>query len=758
MGDKAVFTKFGGPESVLIHEIGHILGNRYGLYDWMANPPGIKFKTGKRVGQEIKADARRNRVAIAKELRTLVDATYEGTDASPSFKKYVRKAVEKEAIMLEAFIHAPQKMKELAPTVYGRFKDFLNDRTELRPLLDIKPSITLGVGEGKIKVPGVTKLGEYVAPENVGTLINNYLSPGLRRHGNMWIGGGYDLLRQSANTLNYVNLSLSLFHALNTTTDMMATQLGLGLRQVFATKGQTLAGIASIAKTPVSPFVNVWRGHNLKKAFEQDLELIQDPNMRRMVRAVVLAGGRSKMDVFYHNRAIKALTKSINDVMHGAVREKFKGVLKFPFLSALSAVEIAAKPVMEWLVPRQKLGAFYILANHEFNRRRDGQITDDQLWERLSQTWDNVDNRMGQLVYDNLFWNKTFKDMLMLAFRSVGWNLGSWREYGGAPIDFLTTGKRIKAGDTWMSQKMAYSIGAIAVYSMLGAVITYLLTGKGPEELKDYFFPKTGHKKPDGSDERLSLPTYAKDWWAYSKRPITTLSHKMHPIWSMLWDIGRNEDFYGTEIRNKDDKIMKQFLDVTDFVGESALPFSVKNYRKMIRSGREPLPAAATSITGIISAPAYLTKTHAQKLTTEYIVARLPRGARAKEKFDKSQRRKELKWLARSGKDIYGHTMAEGFTDKELKRIQKAAAQTPFAESFKRLTLEEALNVYAVATPDEKRQVLAIVKGKFERSTTKRYEEDVIKLYEELIGPVPKKKPTVRVIRRGGRKVTVIKK
>jgi hypothetical protein len=42
---------------------------------------------------------------------------------------------------------------------------------------------------------------------------------------------------------------------------------------------------------------------------------------------------------------------------------------------------------------------------------------------------------MGQLVYDNLFWNRTVKDLSMASVRSVGWNIGDIRELPGGVKD-----------------------------------------------------------------------------------------------------------------------------------------------------------------------------------------------------------------------------------------------------------------------------------------------------------------------------------
>jgi hypothetical protein len=64
-------------------------------------------------------------------------------------------------------------------------------------------------------------------------------------------------------------------------------------------------------------------------------------------------------------------------------------------------------------------------------KRLGDDATPQQIREAVQRAWDSVDNRMGQLVYDNLFWNRAVKDLAMASVRSVGWNLGSVREMGG---------------------------------------------------------------------------------------------------------------------------------------------------------------------------------------------------------------------------------------------------------------------------------------------------------------------------------------
>ena len=744
-GTTKVRTKFAGPESVLIHEIGHTIGNRYNLFEELTRKHEGEHKTiqsGPKQGQQRfvpTKDAVEARRVINVEWRALADARIRDmAETGPSFKRYVRKQAEKEAVLLEAMLHAPEVLDEVAPTLAGLFRDFLNSRPELRPLLDIGPSLVLGAGKGTVAVPGVTELGKYWAPEPAALLLNNHLSPGIRGSGNQLVSGTYDLARVIGNIMNQSNLALSFFHGLNTTTDVMASYIGVGLREMFTRGGQQFRGLGKLLRTPTSPIENLWRGNRLLKAYRKPLADIEDPELRKAVELVVYAGGRARLDSFYHNHAVKALVKTIRDVVFGSPIGKARALGRLPFNVVTAGLEIAAKPVLEWLVPRQKLGLFAMMANHELRRAKNLGLNDEQVHQRLSEVWDNVDNRLGQLVYDNLFWNKVFKDAAMLSVRSVGWNLGSWREYGGVPIDFITTKGRLGRGDAWLSQKMGYAAGAVTIYAVLGAITMYLLTGRWPDEYKDYFFPKTGYKNPDGSDERLSLPTYAKDWWAYAENPGRTISHKIHPIWQTLGDTWSNEDFYGTEIRNADDPIVSQMLDTTEYIGKQFIPFSVRNAQKMLKAGSPLGRAAITSASGIQSAPSYLTRSVAQKLMSKYIVARIPRGTRTKEQFDRSQLRKVLRDTARAGGDIRTSEALAVFTTKELRRIEKEAEVTPFAGSYKRLTFGEALNVYNVATKKERAQVIGILRGKKARAKKSGPNwPDELKLYKELTREPP---------------------
>ena len=44
------------------------------------------------------------------------------------------------------------------------------------------------------------------------------------------------------------------------------------------------------------------------------MDQIKDPKLKQMIEAIVAAGGRDRMDVFYYNQQIKALKKTLKEM------------------------------------------------------------------------------------------------------------------------------------------------------------------------------------------------------------------------------------------------------------------------------------------------------------------------------------------------------------------------------------------------------------------------------------------------------------
>jgi hypothetical protein len=149
------------------------------------------------------------------------------------------------------------------------------------------------------------------------------------------------------------------------------------------------------------------------------------------------------------------------------------------------------------------------------------------------------------------------------------------------------------------------------VTALIASVIQYLMTGKGPEDSKDLMFPRTGRKHQDGSEERLSLPSYVKDIYEYLHHPGTTIIHKANPIWGMIYEHATGEDYFGNRFVNPDAPPGERMKEHLEQAGRDMLPFAMQGHRQFQNSeqpgtagavqrampyaGFQPAPGAVTS-------------------------------------------------------------------------------------------------------------------------------------------------------------------
>lgn len=468
---------------------------------------------------------------------------------------------------------------------------------------------------------GFINRGHYIMPEDGGRIINNHLSASRLRN-----FAPAQAFKFATNLLNSMQLGLSAFHLGFTTLDAMVSKNALAIEHMMHFEPLRAASAFLEAATPAGAIMNVRRGYQLMQAYLNPSGAT--PELRMLVNGLIAGGGRVKMDTYFlptHGQSpfrgygpsairadvraalaqphdkVSALTKAIGNIpveyaqkmwneLRVLARIHPKLVLPFEILGRITRATTA--PIMEYIVPYQKLGVFSDLASN-WIRRNPGADAED-VAKAMQAIWRSVDNRLGEMVYDNKFWDRTFKDALHLDIRAVGWNFGTIEEIGGAPHDVLRlvdqgirTGK-ITADD--VGHKIPYVLGLMFTTALMGAITTYLMTGKGPDELKDYIFPKTGRLLPDGSAERISLPSYAKDIWEYAHHPGTTLIHKANPIFGEISDQWNGTDYFGHPIYNPSDKSTVFDWHTEDrarhFFGE-ALPFSIQG-QKQLQGAKEP--------------------------------------------------------------------------------------------------------------------------------------------------------------------------
>jgi N12 class adenine-specific DNA methylase len=419
--------------------------------------------------------------------------------------------------------------------------------------------------EGALQVEG-----EWVAPEPAARILNNFLSPGLRDKSALYRG-----FLGVGNLLNQAQLGFSAFHLSFTTMDVATSKLALGFYQ--AAHGDVLKGLKSVALTPFSPFLNVMRGDKMLKEWYNPGT--QGALIGELVDAWMQAGGRAHMDSIHQTQLTKTMMTAFRAILPtfmsgnppGAGAKLLKGAVIAPF----AAVEQAARPIMEWAVPRQKAGVFADLAQYELERLGTN-ATDPDVQAALARAQDSVDNRLGQLVYDNLGWNKVVKDLSLGLVRSVGWNVGTIRELGGGGGDtarFVFEAAKLaagKGGSPDFTPRMSYLLALQLMAGLMGAIAYYLWHGHFPHQLIDYYFPRDAH------GHRWSLPTYIKDGWEWSTNPVRTAEGKIHPLISLLWEELANRDFYGKPIANRHHSAVKQAEERALFALEQFIPLGLR--------------------------------------------------------------------------------------------------------------------------------------------------------------------------------------
>jgi hypothetical protein len=590
-----VRTRFATETSVLAHEIGHQLNYRYDFWKtFVTDAVGLGKK-----GVQTKAASQKQRGLVKKELRNIADLTgNRGGDP--------REREEQIAQMVEAYVHAPEEMRKVAPTVFKVFDSFIRNKPELKGMADIKPGIELEKLTSE-KYVGLPIKGYRIVPKATGDIVNNYLSSSL--YNSPGLGTIYKAWMGTANALNQSQLGMgSAFHAGFTTGDVQVSAGANLIKDVYGVLrgNRSAADLANTFKTfTVSTVKTSMTGDAVLNAWRHPDGVI-DPRIAQVVKATELAGGGFKME---HGLMTEQTAKTLRDWYSG---QRLRAAARSP----IALTELMAKPIMEFLVPRQKAGVFAEMAWRIIEQNPGKPL--EELTPQFRQAWNRVDARLGQVRYNRLFINNAAKNFVQGAVRAPGWSGGTVAELGGAFPDaakffqeWIKTGKAPEN----IPDRVAYTVSLMATIGTINAILSYAFTGQAPTGM-DYLAFRTGRKDKDGNDERFLLPSYVKDIIAYAKQPWTTVGHKSHPLISVVTDVVRNRDFYGYEIRNPNAPAAAQAGQVSKYVIKSFEPFWTRGVRKTAEAGVNPARVAAPYV-GIMPAPAYITRSSIQNQISE---------------------------------------------------------------------------------------------------------------------------------------------
>jgi hypothetical protein len=681
-GTERIVTKFAGPEFVLFHELGHALDNRYADFRERLNATK----------------------GMENQLRALADLRFEGQTASESFKREVRSMPEKMAVALQAYMHAPERMAQVAPAVKGALESFLSAHKELAWINDVKPSLRLGSAEAQKKLPGFVRLGDWIMPEGAVYVVDNYLRPGLQRFA-MFRG-----FREASNLLNGIQL-VGGFHLGFVTGEAPLNKMALAARD--ASKGYIKLAGRAVASAPLAPLSNLYRGYLLRK------ESLQPGSVGGLyaeaVKNLEAGGFRFSQDPFWRTqftrRSLRALSQAWTQLKEPGLQKAYaftetgKALANLPW----AVIEQAMRPVMEYFVPWQKAGAAMEMLGHDMIT--ENPQSPEALRAVARRVSDSIDNRMGQMAYDNRFINKTAKDAALLSFRAFGWQLGKYQELGGGALDLGKLGWDAGHGRwTGLSHRTAYMLALPIGVGLAGAMLNFLMTGQTPQEWRDYYMPRTGRKDAMGNDVRISLPTYMKDVIAYGRHPLVAFGHSLNPFLSSLVDLWNNRDFYNTQIRTADENMAQKIWADAKFMGAQGKPFFLTGMAKMAESGT-PLEQRTAAFFGFMPASRQSAMTPAESLAADIMQDMMPQGARTPDQAQRSQLTAQLVKDLRTGKINDEGVLVErlrgaGATTRAAQTVlAKRVTWTPLEYQVSKMSVEQAMRVWDLASEQEKVQL-----------------------------------------------------
>ena len=698
-GSDTVYIRHAAENELLTHEIGHWADKKFDLYKNLAER-GVYGK------------------ATKLELERLANQRLVGhEDAPSSFREYVKSPKETVANLIHAYVHAPELLQEIAPTAKRRLEEIAARTPALQELLSIKPSVSMGSETAIVDAGGKVISGYWWAPEPIANDFNSSLTPGLEQY--RWFRGA----RALNNTLNLTSLSLSGFHGMGTAINAAISTGELGLRELFGkgmSAGMRLEGAANIAKgITVLPAVaeTYYRGRKLTKAWYEADGV--NPVLSNTLQAIVKSGGDATMNAAYKTHLSDNIVRMF--VRDASLSSIAKGLGSIP----LNVLTKSSSAIMEHWVPALKLGTMGEMA--KMRMRQDPNMNSIEFQKKLQSDWASVDNRFGQLIYDNLFWKKTAKQLAMVGVRSVGWNFGTIRELGGGVGDLTKSGFEVlkslagKKGNPEFTSRLGYTIMLPAMVGLWGAIANKIMTGKDPESILDLFYPKTGATTADGEAERFTLPTYMKDVMSYSKDPKRTVINKASPLFHTISEMLDNRTFYGDQIVNEDDSWKDKAEDYTKFILQQGLPFSVTGLKKELDRGRK-LGSKETILPfiGITPAPKDIINTPFEQWAFEQAQANKPIGGRTKEAATKGNQDNEVRRAISEGNYDKAKDLAKKYNIVPSKFAEMNAETTKDQLSIrlKNFTPQQVIAGLKFAKEDERQRIMPILEAKITSSRT----------------------------------------
>lgn len=742
---EGIVTKFGGPEGVLMHELGHILDWRYKLADTIddaiGKAPKRKALKGKKAGQEVPdyknepKEARERRQLLRNELRELANLrreTLQGVPATkdlhPSDRAYLHSKAEKMANLVEAYIHARDRFKAVAPGIYDIFDKVVEKHSELQALRDIKPSLSREAHYATTNVGGPVIRGHWYAPKSAAAVWNAHLSRGLR--GNPL----YDAYMAPAQAAAQMLLSFSGFHFTVIATEGVFSDLALGIDSLANKGGDISQTLPQIARSLAAPVRTARLGARVMKEYRIPGT---HPELARVIDAMIAGGyrGTAKSEIWTGERRQK-----LKDAFREAVRaesggRRLWGATKAAVDAAWAGIELVNWPLMEKYVPLMKTGATYSAVAQALAKLPEN-ATMDEVHRVMSDVTKEMDYRFGQVVYENHFINNTVKHLAQMLFLAPGWTFGTIalasrgvrdvaRPVGAVARRLRLGGSRGQQGQQGaeaeppppelIGKSAAYWIGAVLGTMAINGFLTWANTKEKPHG-KDYFAFRDGTLDAEGNPNRHTIPGYLMhDVYGWSHHPVQTFKNKLSPALTFMERMADNKDFFGDKIYDPDASLPEKVTDVAKAVKQEFAPLSVQNYLEGRQRGEGGAGELTRDVFGVTPAKREFVRTAAQNKMHEYLADQRSVGGRTPDQAALGRDKQKLRQQLRDGRatgdtaavsdakqKIRQMEMAGDLTVRQARLMVKGSREDLLVTEFKKLSFDQAVHVYELANESER--------------------------------------------------------
>jgi hypothetical protein len=459
------------------------------------------------------------------------------------------------------------------------------------------------------------------APEGFARVYNNYIGRGVHELGPEY-GRVYDAVQRTSNAITGLELGLSGYHAITMANEANISRLATGIKEIVGGAGagdamRLLRGAGKAATSPVGFLTSPLRGRQMEQVYLG--QTTGSPDMARVVNLLEKAGGRGVGARHAQDYRFSAQGSYWKAWRQGALKMQMAtaaaDIKAHPIVgTARQAASVigrtmstVAAPLFETYIPRLKNGAFYD-AMKEWLDANPAATYEAQV-RQARQVWDSIDNRFGELVDDNIFWNQLLKQAAKLGMRSYSWNLGTAREIGGGVAD-------IARGQ--FSDRAAYVIALPMMVGTMNAVYQKLKTGKNPESVQDLVAGQTGgeqtttipstqpyHRSAKSTvPERVQIPGYQKDVMGWYENWQQEMLNKRSKMVSMGMELASNQDWRGDPIFNPEDSAPEWLKQAMKYMVDSFTPISIQGPMKGRKEGSNI--GTPEQMGGLRPAPAYV--------------------------------------------------------------------------------------------------------------------------------------------------------